>query len=302
LEDRSIKRHDDWNSEHNFEFLKTTKEKLEQSLLRRLILCSLLFTKKPKQGCRIYFTKNDVEKTWKSLLTMPLLEAQDALDITVHGNLISNNTKFKTIFPPFTQAKGTGPGEFYSLLLQKQPEADGSLESWVNHDEVLCISSGCYAIYQNERSWQHYDPCVSRGNEQEVDNIIKKCPKEFTNSTTTLNVFHVLLIGPKLNFLSMLYSKECILPMYDFGLMRRKMKNSNPKHLPIRTQQQNSREEFERQEMELERLRKDLESDQNELVRQRMELESKRQEMELEHKKNRKGIGKTKNRIGQTRK
>jgi len=63
LEDNSILRHDDWNSEQIFNSIKTSKEILEFSLLRRLILCSLLFTKKQKNNiAELFFSRR---KIWK---------------------------------------------------------------------------------------------------------------------------------------------------------------------------------------------------------------------------------------------
>jgi len=200
LEDNSILRHDDWNSEQIFNSIKTSKEILEFSLLRRLILCSLLFTKKQKQYCRTFFTKKDMENTWKSLLALPIMEAQNAVDIVVHGNKISSIATFKKIFPPFEQAKNMGPGEFYSHLLDKRMDGGGNQEPWANDEEVLCVSSGCYAISQDESSLQYYDASNSRGKIGEVENILKKCPLEFTNYTKTLSSFHLLLVGTTLNF------------------------------------------------------------------------------------------------------
>jgi len=209
-----------------------------------------------------------MEKCWKSLLALPILEAQNAVDIVVHQNNISNNAAFKTIFPPFEQAKGSGPGVFYTLLMERRTDVnDVGQESWTKDDEVLCISSGCFAIYNNERALPHYEACKRRGNEQEVDSILKKCPKEFTKITKTLNAFHVLLVSPKLNFLSMLYSKEFILPIYDFGNERRKMKNIFRQGAK-RIRQQTNNVEMERPK-ELDK-RKELER-QNESEKQQRE-------------------------------
>jgi len=115
---------------------------------------------------------------------------------------------------------------------------------------VLCISSGCYAIYQDKSSLEYH-----KGRGQEVENILKKCPIEFMTNTKTLDAFHILLIGTKLNFLSMLYSTEFILPMCDIGMSLRKIKKNNQLTTKIVWSQTN----FEERETELEQRRKTVE-------------------------------------------
>jgi len=280
LEDHSITRHEDWNkSELITDTLKTSKETLEASLFLRLILCSLLFSKRPKQQCRTYFSKNDFEKTWKSLLALPLLEATNSLDIVVHSNNISSVDSFKKIFPTFLQAKGTAPGQFYSLLIDNTATDS---ESWADDEDVLCVSSGCYTIYQDVSSFEFFEYHKGRGKAQEVENILKKCPIEFMTNTKTLDAFHVLLVGAKLNFLSMLYGMDFILPIHDIGMSIRKIKKNNQLTTKIVRSQTNN---FEEREIELEQ-RKNVElAKQKENERQLEKIKELEKQNEFERQK-----------------